>query len=63
LKNNKNTGNQLFLQPLPVTVPFIKTRTQKFKTQLTIAFFAAFSHNYGKIQRTLKKETNKIERK
>ena len=35
-------------------------QAQKFKIQLTIAFFAVVNHNYGDSQRTLKTETNEM---
>ncbi len=34
-------------------------RTLEFKTQLTIAFFAAVNHNYGDSQRTMKDRNKK----
>ena len=43
------------------TAPFNNTRTLKLKTQLTFAFFASASHNFDENQRTLEKETDKID--
>ena len=43
-----------------LTALFTNMRILKFKSQLTIAFFAAVNHNYDHNQRTLK-HTKRIE--
>ena len=58
---NSENGNLIYRQHF--TALFKNTRTLRFKTAFTIAFFAAVNHNYVHKQGTMKiKKTHKMDR-